>query len=206
MTRKRPYQLKRRAERQDETRRRIAEATMELHEEVGPAQTTISAVAERAGVERLTVYRHFPTERELLRACQQHFLARYPYPDPATWAAIADPRERLRVALCVLYARYRTTEAMTANLLRDAPSMPALAELLQGMPVYVRAVRDLLAAPWGVLGERRALLEAVIGHALDFETWRSLARRQGLTDEQAVDLMVRLVVGVAEDRGIQASG
>lgn len=199
MTQRRPYRLKRRAERQEETRRRIAQATMELHQEVGPAQTTISAVAERAGVERLTVYRHFPSEHELLRACQQHFLARHPYPDPATWAAIADPHERLRVALRVLYARYRDTEAMTANLLRDAPSMPALAELLQGMPLYMRAVRDLLAEPWGLSGERRTLLEAAIGHTLEFETWRSLARRQGLTDEQAVDLMARLVAGVGCD-------
>jgi AcrR family transcriptional regulator len=199
MREKRPYRLKRRAERQEETRRRIAQATMELHQEVGPAQTTISAVAERAGVERPTVYRHFPTEQELLRACQQHFRALYPYPDPATWATIANPHARLRAALSALYARYRATEAMTANLLRDAPSMPVLAELLQGIPVYLDAVRELLAEPWGRAGERRALLGAVIGHALDFETWRSLARRQRLTDEQAVDLMLRLVVNVASD-------
>lgn len=197
MTKKRPYRLKRRAEQQEETRRRIAEATMQLHQEVGPAQTTISAVAERAGVERPTVYRHFPTERELLLACQQHFLGLHPYPEPATWAGIADPLERLRTALATLYTRYRATEAMTANLLRDAPSMPVLAELLAGMPVYLLAVRDLLAAPWHLPGDRLALVRAAIGHALDFETWRSLARRQGLSDEQAVALMVRLVVCVA---------
>jgi hypothetical protein len=98
-------------------------------------------------------------------------------PGPATWAAITPREERLRVALRVLYARYRDTEAMTANLLRDAPSMPALAELLQDVPLYMRAVRELLAEPWGLLGEQHALVEAVIGHALDFETWRSLVRR-----------------------------
>ena len=134
MSQKRSYQLRRRAERQDETHRRIAAATSELHAEIGPAATTISAIAERAGVERLTVYRHFPDEIELFRACQRHFLAEHPYPDPRAWAEIADPIARLRRALDDLYVRYRETEAMTANILRDAPSMPALAATLEGMP------------------------------------------------------------------------
>jgi AcrR family transcriptional regulator len=170
---------------------------MELHEEVGPAQTTISAVAERAGVERPTVYRHYATERDLLRACQAHFLALHPYPDPALWATIADPEERLRTALRALYTRNHGAEAMTVNLLRDAPSMPTLAELIEAIPVYLRSARDLLTEPWGLSGERRVLLEATIGHALDFETWRSLVRRQGLSDEQAIDLMMQLVTQVA---------
>lgn len=193
MGERRPYRLKRRAERQEETRQRIAAATMALHQEVGPAQTNISKIAERAGVERLTVYRHFPTEGELFRACQQHFLGLHPYPDPAVWAVIADPIERLRAALGVLYTRNAATEAMTANLLRDAPAMPALAELLQGIPAYLHAATEILARDWDVAPERASLLAATIGHALDFETWRSLVRRQGLTHEQAIDLMVRLV-------------
>jgi AcrR family transcriptional regulator len=193
MTERRPYRLKKRAERLEETRQRIAAATMALHQEIGPANTTISAVAERAGVERLTVYRHFPTERELFAACQQHFLGLHPYPDPATWAAITDPVARLRTALSALYSRNSDTEAMTANLLRDAPGMPALAELLQGIPAYLRAAADLLARDWNVAPEREGLLRAAIGHALDFETWRSLVRRQGLSNEQAVALMVQFV-------------
>jgi AcrR family transcriptional regulator len=197
MPSKRGYQLKRRAERQAETRQRIAEATAELHAEVGPAATTISAIAERAGVERLTVYRHFPDESDLLRACQQHFLAAHPYPDLSAWASIAQPTERLRRALGELYARYRETEAMTANILRDAPSMPALAALLPGIPAYYLAACELLAAPFAVSIGRRPLLLAAIGHALDFETWRSLARRQGLADEQAVELMVQFVARLA---------
>lgn len=196
MSQTRSYRLKRRAEQQEATRRRIAHATMELHQEVGPARTTISAVAERAGVERPTVYRHFATERDLLLACQAHFLALHPYPDPAVWSTIEDPVVRLRKALCALYARNHDTEAMTANLLHDAPSMPILAELLQ-VSVYLRSVRDLLSEPWGLSGERRVLLDAAIGHALDFETWRSLVRRQGLNDKQAAEMMVRLVESVA---------
>ncbi|HEU5343673.1 MAG TPA: helix-turn-helix domain-containing protein [Ktedonobacterales bacterium] len=197
MSQKRSYQLRRRAERQDETHRRIAAATAELHAEIGPAATTISAIAERAGVERLTVYRHFPDEIELFRACQRHFLAEHPYPDPRAWAEIADPIARLRRALDDLYVRYRETEAMTANILRDAPSMPALAATLEGMPLYFRAARDLLSEGFSPTPAVRPLLLAAIGHALEFETWRSLARRQGLSDEQAVDLMVLLITSVA---------
>jgi AcrR family transcriptional regulator len=198
MRQKRSYQLKRRAERQDETRRRIAVATAALHEEIGPAATTISAIAERAGVERLTVYRHFPDESELFRACQQHFLAAHPYPDISAWTTITDPVERLGYALTAFYARYRETEAMTANILRDAPGIPALAALLKDIPAYYLAACESLAAAFAVSPERCPLLRVGIGHALDFETWRSLARRQDLTDEQAVEMMVRFVARLAE--------
>ena len=200
MTGKRKYELHRRAERPEATRRRIAAATAALHEEVGPARTTISAIAARAGVERLTVYRHFPEERELLRACQEHFQAAHPPPDPAPWAAIADPVQRLRAALRALYSYYRETEAMTANVLRDLPAVPALAEVAADLPRFYAAVRALLAAGWTLPDERHALVLAVLGHALDFEAWRSLARRQELTDEQAVDVMVRLVRCLAESK------
>ena len=200
MFEKRKYELRRRAERQEETRRRIAAATAALHEEVGPARTTISAIAARAGVERLTVYRHFPEERELLRACQEHFQAAHPPPDPAPWTAIADPVQRLRTALRALYAYYHETEAMTANVLRDLPAVPALAEVAADLPRFYAAVRALLVADWTLSDERHALVLAALGHALDFEAWRSLARRQELTDEQAVDVMVRLVRCLAESK------
>src|SRR3712207_9439485 len=98
MTRRR-YELKERARRQEETRRRIVEATEALHRELGPAKTTVAEIARRAGVTRVTVYNHFPDERELLGACSAHFVAGHPPPDPAAWAAIADPGERLRAAL-----------------------------------------------------------------------------------------------------------
>jgi AcrR family transcriptional regulator len=196
MNQKRGYQLKRRAERQDETRRRITAATAALHAEIGPAATTISAIAERAGVERLTVYRHFPDEIELFRACQRHFLDEHPYPELRAWAETPEPTERLRCALRELYTRYGETEAMTANILRDAPSMPALAATLEGMPAFYRAARELLAEGFSVAPKMRPLLLAAIGHALEFETWRSLARRQSLANEQAVELMVDFITGL----------
>src|SRR4029453_13946377 len=115
----RQYQQRKRAEQQDETRLRITEATVDLHGSVGPSRTTVSAVAERAGVQRATVYRHFPDERALFAACSAHWRAPNPRPDPASWAAMEDPQARTRRALAELYAYYGRTEQMLANLIRD---------------------------------------------------------------------------------------
>ena len=103
-TRKRAYRKRRRAEQEEETRLRITEAAVDLHGSVGPARTTVSAIAERAGVQRATVYRHFPDEEALFAACSSHWAALNPPPDPAAWAEIADPDERLRRALSELYS------------------------------------------------------------------------------------------------------
>src|SRR5215213_261550 len=117
---KRKYEMKKRAERQRETRRRIVEATVELHRTRGPAHTTISEIAQRAGVNRLTVYNHFPDITDLLKACSRHWTERHPPPDPTPWTQIRDPQERLRTALAELYGFYARTEPMRANVLRDA--------------------------------------------------------------------------------------
>src|SRR3954462_4237513 len=116
---KRPYRMRRRAELEEETRRRITESTVALHEELGPARTTVSAVAERAGVRRSTVYRHFPDEEALFNACSSHWRAANPPPEPSAWGAIEDPGERTVPALRELYAFSGRTEAMFASLLRD---------------------------------------------------------------------------------------
>ncbi len=191
MTRK--YDMKRRVKRQEETRRRIVEATVGLHETVGMAGTTISAIAEKAGVERLTVYRHFPDERALFSACSAHWGAANPPPDPASWTQISDPEERLRVALMEVYAYHRRTEPMMSNFVRDAPAKPVLFEIGAPYLQLFERMRYVLATGWGVEDERLALLLAALGHALDFQTWRSLARQQGLDDERALGLMVNMV-------------
>jgi AcrR family transcriptional regulator len=189
----RKYEQGQRAESQAETRRRIVEATVELHETVGPARTTISAIAQSAEVQRLTVYRHFADDRALFRACSAHWAAANPLPDPTAWATVADPIERLKVALREIYAFFRTTEGMTANLLRDLPDSPTLQEVAQPFLEYWDAVRLTLDRGWTARGHRRQLTRAAIGHAVEFETWRSLARQQGLDDLAAADLMVGLV-------------
>lgn len=192
----RKYELKQRAERMDQTRRRIIEAADRLHGTVGFVNATISAVAEAAGVERLTVYRHFPDERALVSACAVNFFTHRPLPDPAPWRRIRDPEDRLRTALMEIYAWYGANEGNLANFFRDAPLKPFLYELGAPMVGYFSRVRDLLSAGRGARGRRRARLLAAIGHALDFATWRSLVRQQGISDGEAVELMIRLVRSV----------
>ena len=195
MAKKRKYEMKKRAELQRETRRRIVEATVELHRTRGPAHTTISEIAQRAGVNRLTVYNHFPNITDLLGACSRRWTEQHPRPDPTPWAEIGDPQERLWTALAELYGYYARTETMRANVLRDAETMPELAALLEGTFVpYLGAIRDLLAEGWEVRSEeaRRRLLAA---HrlAIDYHTWRSLERGSGLSREEAVEHMLEAV-------------
>lgn len=166
---------------------------MELHETVGMARTTISAIAEKAGVQRLTVYRHFPDERALFRACSGHWSAANPPPDPASWTQVVDPEERLRVALAEVYAYYRRTEPMMTNVVRDAQVHPLTREMAEPYFEHWERMRYVLVTGWGVGDERLTLLLGTLGHALDFQTWRSLVREQGLEDELAVEVMLGMV-------------
>jgi AcrR family transcriptional regulator len=194
MAEKRKYEMKKRAERQRETRRRIVEATVELHRTRGPANTTISEIARRAGVNRLTVYNHFPDLTDLLKACSRSWTGRHPAPDPTPWARISDPQVRFRTALSELYGFYARTEPMRANVLRDAQTMPELAALLEGSVVpYLEALRDLLAEGWEVRSKEKGRLLATLALALDFHTWRSLERKSGLSRKEAVETMLEAV-------------
>ena len=190
----RKYTQTRRAEQQSATRQRIVEAVAALHGDIGPARTTIKAIAERAGVERLTVYRHFADDAEIFAACGAHFRAETPPPDPAAWAGVTDPAARLRAALLAFYDYYRRGEAMIANAQRDAPGLPALAAVLAPFGRFVEATRDDLVAAWPGRGRVRARRAAAIGHGLRFDTWRSLTLAEGLDDGEAADLMVGLAV------------
>jgi AcrR family transcriptional regulator len=189
----RPYRMKRRAELEEQTRRRITESTVALHEELGPARTSISAVAERAGVRRSTVYRHFPDDEALFAACSSHWGAQNPPPDPSAWAAIEDPGARIEVALRELYAFYGRTEGMFTSLMRDAPVVPIVQRGLGAFYGYLRAIQDGLMAGRGLRGRAARRTRAAIGHALAFPTWRSLTREEGLGDDEAVALMRTLV-------------
>lgn len=184
----RSYQLKRRAERQSETRQRIIEATIELHQTIGPASTTISEIAERAQVGRVTVYRHFPDEATLSRACSGQYFERHPLPDPDRWRKIADPAERLRCGLRETYAYHRTTAAMISHALADARDHPVMAPY----HAHWRHAADVLTAPWRIRGNRRTMLHAAIALALSFDTWRTLIQVQGLSDDQAIAMMLQL--------------
>jgi AcrR family transcriptional regulator len=196
---KRQYRKRRRAEAEEETRRRITEAAVALHGSLGPARTTISAVAERAGVQRATVYRHFPDEEALFGACSAHWLAHHPLPELAEWAAVGDHDERLRVALVALYAWYERAEGMLEKTTRDAPLVPAMRAPAEAMAAWRAEALATIARGRPERGARRRRVAAAIGHAISFATWRSLVREQGISPSQAVDLMCGLVGLAAAD-------
>lgn len=186
---KRPYRKKRRAELEEETRRRITESAVALHGTVGPARTSMSAVADRAGVRRSTLYRHFPDEAALFEACTGHWMAENPPPDLGAWAAIEDPDGRLRTALEELYAYWRRTEHMMENAIRDEATNVNVRRHLRSFHQFMDAAQDILMVGRGLRGRARNRTRAAIGHALDFSTWHSLARNHGLDDSDAVELM-----------------
>jgi AcrR family transcriptional regulator len=180
----------------EDTRRRIVLATVELHEAVGPVATTVTAIAERAGVQRLTVYRHFPDDRALLGACSTHWQKDHPLPDPATWAGIGDPRDRLECSLTALYDYFSDGASMLASILADETEMPAVAEVMAPWREYMREVAGGLSVGWGGNAETHRLIRAAVGHALGFYTWVSLSG-EGLTNRESAELMVGLVAEVA---------
>jgi AcrR family transcriptional regulator len=181
----RTYEKKKRAEREAETRQRIVEATVALHTSVGPARTTISAIAEKAGVQRHTVYSHFPDETVLFEACTAHWAQLHPFPP-------LDPSEGLAVALRAIWAWYTDVEADLELFLRDAELVPAASADMERYARRLAAVADRLAADLG----GSSTVRAAVGHALAFETWRSLVRREGLSTGEAVDAMLALVAGL----------
>lgn len=178
-------------------RQRIAEAAFELHGTVGPAQTSISAVAERAGVQRHTVYHHFPDLGSLFRACTDHGMRVTGTPDAAGWRAIQDPTARLRHGLGELYAYYHANDRLLGNIVRDM----ALMNEIGGSEAFAERMTELfmaLAHGWPGYPAIQRLRMAAIGHALAFETWKSLTEK-GLSEAEAGDLMVGLVTVVAAD-------
>jgi AcrR family transcriptional regulator len=184
---KRKYELKKRAEDMAATHRRITEAAIELHGTVGPARTTLSAVAKQAGVERRTLYRHFPTEADLFTACSTHYFAANPMPDLDRWRAIGDTRYRLERALDELYAYYERTASMFGNALRDAELVGFARDAMAPLHAYLDEAAEILIA-----GRRRHLLGAAVRHAIAFSTWRSLSSH-GVRRADAVRLVTALV-------------
>ena len=186
--------MRRRAEQVDQTRQRIVEAAVELHGSVGPAATTIAAIADRAGVTRLTVYRHFPDEAALFAACSAHWISRQQLPDPGAWSQIGDPAARLRAGLADLYRFYRAGAGMLTHIHRDLAALPEAHQ--QALRDGDTLARGVLTAPFDRATDEQRRLRAAVGHAISFWTWRSLCLDQGLTDTEAVALMTGMVLAI----------
>ena len=196
---KRKYELKKRAEEMAATHLRITEAAIDLHGTVGPSRTTLSAVAKRAGVERRTLYRHFPTEADLFAACSTHYFTANPWPDLGNWRAIRDPQLRLQRALDELYAYYERTEPMFSNVLRDAELVDLAGDAVAPLHAYLEEAAEILTIGRQVRGRRRQLLAGALRHALAFSTWRSLST-SGIGRSDAAKLITALVEAAAAPR------
>ena len=190
----RTYQMGRRRLQLEATRQRITEAAFQLHSTVGPAQTSISAVAERAGVQRHTVYHHFPDLASLFRACTEHGLQVTQIPTGESWGALDDPPGRLRHALAELYPYYRANAQVLGNILRDLAMMVAVGGV-EPLIEHMTELFSLLARGWTGDRTTQRLRMAAIDHAMAYQTWHSLTDN-GLSDTEAVDLMLRLVTAV----------
>src|SRR3954469_1552386 len=185
------YTLRKRAERQQQTRQRIVESTVELHRTLGPQRTSVTDIAILAGVQRQTIYNHFPDELSLLKACSAHNRVLNPPPDPAPWVEISDPESRLRHALAEVYAYYRRNEQMTANVTRDAQVNENVRQVFEVRIKHWERMRNTLEVGWEGRDDKHSnMLAGALGVALDFQTRRTLVRQQGLDDEQAIELMV----------------
>jgi AcrR family transcriptional regulator len=191
----RAYRKVKRAADEQRTRARIVDAAEALHGEVGPARTTIVAVAERAKVTRATVYRHFPDDESLFLACSGQWLARQTLPNPDAWVAQGDPFAVLHSGLTDIYRYFRDGERMLTLVLRDAAAVPSRireARLAQERQWRERLTRRLPR-------RRRKTVQAAVAHAMSFGTWRSLCVDQGLSNASAVNLMVAMTAAAADD-------
>jgi AcrR family transcriptional regulator len=194
---KRTYKLKERARRQEQTRERIIQATVALHQEVGPAATTVAEIARRAGVSRLTVYNNFPTDGDMFAACQRRFLTNNPVPDLSAALAIDQPGERVRAVLALMYRSFRQQAPMSAKVLHDRGALPALdALLVRTRDASIAQLTTTLAGGFAARGAAGARLRALISLALDFWTWQRLTQ-EGLSDDKAARLMSDVVACAA---------
>lgn len=191
----RKYTKTRRAEQQDETRERIVKATVKLHEALGPANTSIKAIAEEAGVQRLTVYRHFPDDASLFLACTSHYLGLHPPPQQAKWADIEPPGMRSYAALLAFYQYYRQTEGMWRAAYRDVGQVAAMQVPMGQFEAYLDMVADDLVQAWHTTQATRKRLKATLRHALRFTTWQSL-ENGGLKDKQIAELVQVWLAGI----------
>lgn len=193
----RKYQLRRRAETMEATRLRITQAAVELHGTIGPARTTIAGIAERAGVQRHTVYRHFPTDEDLFEACTTYYWGRHPWPDPASWQEVDDPERRFVRALSDLYEFYADVEPMLTNVLRDAGEVPVAQQALATFTTFLDDVTRVLLGCCAPARGRKRFAEGIARHAAAFPTWQSLVRQNRIPATEAVRLMLALVQAAA---------
>ncbi len=200
--RQRPYRLQARQQSMEATRQRITEATVSLHQQVGPAATTVSAIADTAGVTRATVYRHFPSKEDLVAACSAHWRSRHPAPDIAAWKAIRDTRERLYVALVETYTWFEAAAPMLSMVMRDLNQMPPFVAKAIGADLQSR-VETVSRGLGATSSSSRRRMRAVVTHALSVTTWQSLCEGGRLSNSDAAAAMAAAILETVPSGAVQ---
>jgi AcrR family transcriptional regulator len=180
----RKYDMTRRASAAAETRRRIVDATLELHGEQGIAATSWDDIAARAGVGVGTVYRHFPSLDELIPACGEITRERIALPDPSLFDGLDTPAERLEHLVREAFAIYERA-APQLRAIRSEPDVhPNVAEAGEAVEAALTALVDAAVEP--------AADRAVVRALIDLGTWQAL-RDQGLGQTEAVAAIAGLL-------------
>ena len=190
--------MRKRADDVAETRQRIVEAAVRLHGTIGPAATTVSALAAEAAVTRLTVYRHFPDDLTLFSACSQHWAADQTFPDPERWKLIDDGEVRVTTGLTDVYRFYREAEPMLTNVRRDQAFLPE--EIRERTAATEQSYCDALVSGFPARGQSRELVRATLHHAISYWTWHSLCLTNRIKNEEAVRLMTALVMAASRSK------
>jgi AcrR family transcriptional regulator len=193
---KRKYRKSRRAEQEEQTRDKIVDAAMALHEEIGPRATSISAIAERAGVQRLTVYRHFKDDVAIFQACSSRWFELNPPPDPALWQELAPALQRTEDALRNIYTYYAANARMLNRVYSDAADVPALQEVMVGFKSYLDQIGNDLLKAWQPESKKRNDVTVLINHALQFPTWESFSQEK-MKDKRIAEVMAKCIERIA---------
>lgn len=193
---KRKYQKTKRAEQQEQTRDKIVEAAMTLHEELGPRATSISAIAERAGVQRLTVYRHFEDDVAIFQACSSRWFELNSPPDPCLWQEVTPAAQRTEEALLNLYMYYSDTALMLSRVSCDEADIPALQEVMKGFRSYLDRIGNDLLKAWQAESKNRKDVKALINHALQFSTWKSFSQ-ENMKERRIAEVMTKCIARIA---------
>lgn len=193
---KRKYRKTRRAEQEEQTRDKIVDAAMALHEELGPRATSISAIAERAGVQRLTVYRHFEDDAAIFQACSSRWFELNPPPDLSLWQQLAPAAHQTEEALLNIYRYYSANARMLSRVYSDEADVPALQEVMEGFRSYLNQIGNDLIKAWQPESKKRKDVKALLNHALQFSTWKSLSQEK-MKERRIAEVMTKCIDRIA---------
>lgn len=183
---RRPYQLKQRAESAEETRRRLVEATFALHAEQGIAATSMKQIAERAGVGVGTVYHHFPAVEDTVVACTHYVEQFMPMPTEAIFSGIGPMKDRLLRLVGALFAYFDQVRVEVA--LPEQDKIPVLRQFVAAEQAQRTELTRAALAPFAIDRDLIRIIAALV----DVGVYRSL-QRAGFSCDQAAAAMADVI-------------